>query len=563
MPPASKMPTAPLPPVRDTALKSYVPWLMGLIYFVVHIPLAYRYDLWYGTHVAVNYLQSKRILAGEIPFYFWGNQHAGTLPHFLVALAIYVFGPSIVLANLINIGLWAIGLVLAVDFVERTFGRRAAILGGTALVVGVPWFGLYEASFFGSQYNLMLLIIFGFFWLTLDLLAGATLWKMFRYGLIFGLCFYLNKQMSVPIITLAVVVFLLSENRIAIGRILKARLIAVLLLGLLIGYLPELVFKLRGGQPRPDDPVEAYSPKSDGMKFFDINPPAIMVRNVYWLARVIPAYFDADPLYRGPMGIHYLNHLEDEESFPRSAGDIVGVVAGIFTIGFAWRHIKRGYLLRNNRVLCMALLPFINAAMMLVGGFSEGNYFMSIRYIFPAGLMMLLWMGVLVDHAWRRRKWAVVGLLGFCVLQSLVHRYEMLRLPDELHDFRQVVSELESNQVQYGATIFSYSHVLTALSQENVIFAAIDREAYATYLHAVKAQPEIALVYPTYQATLPEHLQRLLFGNRRQAPQKLPDPGPTIRLWNIVYSAAGEAHTCGEVSWRLFRKGTTAPEGKP
>ena len=536
---------------------------MGLVYFVVHIPLAYRYDLWYGTHVAVNYLQSKRILAGEIPFYFWGNQHAGTLPHFLVALAIYIFGPSIVLANLINLSLWAVGLGLAVAFVERTFGRRAAILSGTVLVVGVPWLGLYEASFFGSQYNLMLLIIFGFFWLTLDLLSGATTWKMFRYGLIFGLCFYLNKQMSVPILTLAAVILLLPENRAAIGRTLRARWIVVLLLGLLIGYSPEMVFKLRGGQPQPNDPVEAYSPRSDGMKFFDINPPAIMARNVYWLARVIPAYFDADPLYRGPMGIHYLNHLEDEESFPRSAGDIVGVVAGIFTIGFAWRHVKRGYLIRNNRVLCMALLPFINATMMLVGAFSEGNYFMSIRYSYPAGLMLLLWMGVLIDHTWRRRKWAMVALLGFCMLQSLVHRYEMLRLPDELHDFRQVVSELKSKQIHYGATIFSYSHVLTALSQEDVIFAAIDREAYATYLHAVKAQPEIALVYPTYQATLPEHLQRLLFGNRRQPPQKLPDPGPTIRLWNVVYSAEGEAHTCGEVSWRLFRKGTASQVGQP
>src|SRR5664279_6169921 len=119
---------------------------------------------------------------------------------------------------------------------------------------------------------------------------------------------------------------------------------------------------------------------------------------------------------------------------------------------------------------------------MIAGSFNSGSYYQSIRYIFPAGLMILLWMGVLIDRAWRHRKWAVVGLLGFCMLQSLVHRYEMLSLPDELHDFRQVVSELKSNQIHYGATLFSYSHVLTALSQEDVIFAAIDREAYSTYL---------------------------------------------------------------------------------
>ena len=559
-----KIPIIRLPLALQTALKSYIPWLMGLVYFVVHVPLACRYDLWYGTHVAAEYLMAKRILVWEFPLYFWGSNYYGTLPHFLLALAIRLFGPSIMLGNLINVGMWAVSVVLAVAFVERTFGRRAALIGGLTLSVGVPWYGLYEAPFSGAQYNLMLFIIFGFFWLTLDLFSDVTTWKMFRFGLLFGFCFYLNKQMAVPMLTLGVVALLLPDNRAAIRRALKAKWLAVLLVGLLIGYLPELAFKLRGGQPRPEDPVEAYSPYSHPeVSFFGVNPPATMLLNVYWLARVIPTYFDADPLWRGPMGMHYLNHLENEESFPRNAGDIVALVAAILTIGFVWRQVKRGYLIGSNSILCLALLPFINAILMIVGSFNKGNYYQSIRYIFPAGLVLLLWVGVLIDHAWRRRKWVVVGLLVFFVLQSLFHRYEMLSLPDELRDFRQVVTELKTNQIHYGGTLFSYSHVLTALSEEDVIFAAIDREAYSTYLHVVKAQPEIALVYPVYQSPLPEFLQKIIFGNRRQSPQRLQDPGPTIQLWNSLYTADGDVHLCGEVGWRLYRKTSASRDEKP
>ena len=176
---------------------------------------------------------------------------------------------------------------------------------------------------------------------------------------------------------------------------------------------------------------------------------------------------------------------------------------------------------------------------------------------------MLIWVGVLIDHSWRLRKWGVVAILTFFLLRSLVHRAEMLRLPDELHDFRQVIAEVNTSNIHYGATIFSYSHVLTALSEEAVIFAAVDRDAYGPYLRAVKAQPEIVLVYPVYQPPLPDFLQKIIFGNRRQQPQRLSDPGSTIKLWNTIYTAKGEVHICGEVGWRIFRKGSTTEPEKP
>ncbi len=531
----------------------YLPLLVAVLYVVTRLPFLSRYDLWFGSDVAVLSLQAQRILHGEIPLYFWGQDYFGTLPQFVLALLFRVFGFSLKLAAFFNTLIWALGVAVAVAYVRKAMGAQAAVYAGLALVVSVPRYLQYEIPFFGATYNMTVLIVFGFLWLGIDLLESPSAWKMLKTGLLFGFCLYLNKQVAVPVVTLALVALLCRENRARLKRAMAPRFVAVFVAALGVGYLPELAFKVSGAGKdlRPRERVEAvYQSK----QLVGLASPSLAMQNAYWLARALPAYFDGDPYWRGPVGLHYLEKLENEESFPRGIEDVVGIVVAFFVVSFMGRQCRRAYRRKDNWLLALAVLPIVNAGLVIGSKVTDANYHNAIRYIFPSGAVLLVWTGALLHHAICRKHWFLTAFLGCFLLQSLSHRWQMLRLPDELRDLRQVVAELKANNLRFGATFYSYAHTMTALSAEEVVFASVDRHSYSAYLHQVMSQPVIALVYPTFQPSVPLYVQKLIFGDRRLAPQKFEGIGSTVQILGATYSREGQPHVCGEFTWCRFRK---------
>lgn len=539
--------------IKDDFGWRWLPLWGALVYTIVRLPFINRYDLWFGSHVAVNYLQVKRILDGEIPLYFWGQDYFGTFTQLFVALFFLLFGSSIPLANFINVLIWASGAAFAVAYVQRAFGRQSALLSGLALIVSVPWFLHYEIPYFGSQYNLAALILFFFLWMGLSTIENPTTTKIFILGLSSGFCFYLNKLVIIPALAVSLVCVATKDGRTAIKKLLSSRYLTVCVLAFLLGYLPELLFKLGNARRHdvPVNPTEAYPRSHDLM---GIATPTQMLSNAYWLARVMPAYFDADPLWRRQSGVHYLEKMENQESIPESVGDIVSIGIGFLVIGHCWWLLKRSIASRNRWQMAIMSVPFINALLVIAGGVTNASYYNSIRYIFPGGVVLLISIGLLLDFALRRRRWVIVALIIFLLGRSMIHRYQLLSYPDELHDFKKLVADLQASNIHYGATWFSYAHVLTALSDEAIVFASIDRDAYRTYLHRVMAQEELAFVYPTFQPQLPPYIRRLLYGEVQIVPKRNPTPGPQLMLWNQVYVRLGEPRQCGELSWCLIRK---------
>src|SRR5438067_4594007 len=117
-----------------------VPAIVAGLYFLLRIPFLHREDLWFGTDVAVNYLQAARILHGEIPLYFWAQDYFGTLTQFILAAIFSLTGFSILAANIFNVLIWTAGVFACVAFVQRVLGVRQTMFAVAAMVVCVHRF---------------------------------------------------------------------------------------------------------------------------------------------------------------------------------------------------------------------------------------------------------------------------------------------------------------------------------------------------------------------------------------------------------------------------------------
>jgi hypothetical protein len=280
-----------------------------------------------------------------------------------------------------------------------------------------------------------------------------------------------------------------------------------------------------------------------------------MANNWYMLLRCLPTYFDADPLSRSSNGVHYLDHLENWESFPLSAVDTVGLIAAFLVIAFVVRSACDSYQRKDFKVFLLAICPFVNAFLLIISTRTAGSYYNVRRYILTAGVALVLWAGVLLAKSIEARKWNVSAVLILMFLISLYHQAQMLRFPDELADYKKVVRDLESRGYKYGLTWYSYAHTLTALSNEKVIFGILDRKLQSPYQQTVLAQDVVVFVWPPTTPPPFEHAQKLFFGGvilkSDPTPRSLPD---RLAVFDAEYQRIGEPVIEGELAWAPYRR---------
>lgn len=525
-------------------------FVWGALTFLPHIPFVLRYDLFFTADMAVFYLQTKRLLLGEFPLYQWGSDYAGFGPvHVVTAAAARLFGDSIVLSGLVSLMFWAMGIGLLVSFIAESFGRASGIGAGCALAIGVPYFNKFATLPYGSTYNLTPLLTVGFIWLAILVLKkGPRSWPVALTAFLAGWTWYMHKQALLIFATVAAAIVLNPQGREFLRQFFRTRMAIIAPTAFLIGYSPEWMFRL-GWISSP------YLQKGDSAAFLKIASPETIAQNWYMLFRCLPAYFDADPWARAAeQGVHYLNHLENWESFPRSACDVFGVITAFLVVTYVIRSAINAYHDGDMPRLMLALCPLIAGMIIVISGQSNGSYYNIRRYFLPGGLCLVAWMGILLGKCWQDRKWAYCVVIGLTLAFSAIHQVRMLQYPDELADYRKIVGELEAHGLSAGATWYSYAHVLTALSNERVIFGILDRRSDSPYQQQVADRDIIALVWPAKIPPPFEFAQHLLFGSVVIHGRQAHTPPDRVAMFGHEYVRTGEPRILGELAWAPYRK---------
>lgn len=499
------------------------PWIQGVVWglaaLIWRLPFIFRYDLYFQTEGGAYYLMAKHILKGEFPVYLWEQDYNGTLPHFVAAAVMAVFGHSIVLASLVSAMTYAVAVALGVAYVHAYIGRKAALVAGAFAAVGVPYGLKYTTIPPGSGYDFSLLFPFLFFYLAMTIYRrGWSVWLSIIAGLLAGHCWYFCKHVLLSFATVGAVFLTDVAGRKRLTEFISSRWAALFGGAFLVGYLPEIVYKL------------SHTAEHE---LLGVASPGEIWRSVYWFCRVFPVYFDGDPLGRLPEGVHYLMH-NSAENFPQSAMDFLCIFIAWTVAVLILKQLKASWREHNVPVLMLAAYPVVNVLATVLSHFAAGEYYAPKRYLYTSGIILLLWTGIKTREFWEKKQWVLVGFLVVLLPVSVVHQYELLQMPDELRDYRAVVRQLQENNLHYGVTFYSYAFTMTALSDEDVIFGVLDYHQHEPYERIVAQQDTLALVYPSGRLNVPD---RASFYNRQ-------------------FVRTGEPHQVGELSWVVYKLAT-------
>ena len=512
------------PPVSTPIAVWQRPWLLavlaGLVAILWRIPFVFRYDLNFQTEYGACYLMAKKILNGDFPVYFWESDYMGTLPSFLTAAFFALFGSSIELAAFVSVLIYAAAVGIGVYIVQNEFGRLAALVAGISTAIGVPYSLHYMAEPAGGGYVFAPFLGVLFVWLGIWIYRqGWNIWRAILTGFIVGHCWYYNKQSLIGIVTVATVLLIDERGRSLIKQLVTGKGIIFLFGAALIGYLPELVYKMLHSGPAR-------------LQMFGFASGVEMTQSAYWVLRVLPAYFNGDPLGRIPEGVHYLQHNPRLENLPGSPVDYLGIVAGWAVVFLIAVRLVKSWKQHNAAVMILAAYPLINITAVIVSKVAVGEYYAPKRYLFTSAILFLLWMGIFIAEFWEKRKLFPALILTLVIPLAGWDQLKMLRMPDELRDYRQVVRQIHDAGYQYGITWYTYCFSLIAISDEQLILSCIDYNDHPPYRRMVEGRDALVLVHPGQMSDLPHG----------------------VNIFGYQYHRDGASHLVGELGWTVYRK---------
>lgn len=112
----------------------------------------------FNADEAIVALMARHILGGELPLFFYGQSYMGSLDAVLVAAGFLLFGSSIWVVRLVQVGLYAFMLLTTAFLSWRLSGRWiVGVMSGMILAIPTVNMGLYTTVSLGG-YGEMLLI---------------------------------------------------------------------------------------------------------------------------------------------------------------------------------------------------------------------------------------------------------------------------------------------------------------------------------------------------------------------------------------------------------------------
>jgi hypothetical protein len=381
----------------------------------------------------------------------------------------------------------------------------------------------------------------------LALKKGPRSWLCVLIALIMGWHWYADKRVLPIWVTIGVGLVGMPAGREFLGGFLRSRMALLSLVAFLIGFSPELAYKMGYVASRAERTTDSAS-------FFEIASPDLLANNWYMVVRCIPMYFDSDPWARTPNDVHYLNHMENWESFPLNPVDTVGVIAAFLVISFMIKMAVRSYQERSLRVFWLAIFPLVNVAMVVVAARSGAAYYRIQQYIYPAGVLCVVWLGVRLGRDSETRRWGTGAILALLLGVSLFHQLHMLQLPDALVDYKKTAADIEAHGYEYGLSWYPFSHALTAISDEKVQFGIVDRTFQSPYQKPATEAETVAVVWQAKNAPPFEFAQTLFFGGVRIRDDSVHKLQDQVTFLGQQYERIGEPHIIGELGWAPYRK---------
>lgn len=426
--------------------------LASLAAFALHLPFVFRYDLNFQPDFAISMLMSRAIaFEGAWPIFFWGQDYLGSYGCYLTAIPFRMVGPSVPLAGLVSLAIWACGVGLATVLAGRLLGARAAWWTAAAAAIASPYANHYVTQPYSSYETapvLSILTIGGLAWARR--LAAAPLgmrvafgWAML--GLLLGFGWWTTRLFLPSIVAVLLAAVLVVRPRAM--RLRHAAAGALVIVAAVLGAGPEILHHL-GNPPEPQQ-----------TRSFAIAAPATIPQNFREAVASLPAYLNGDPRARLPEGVTFSRDIS-ELTDPYEPGALdAGIVGSAFDalvrlglLAIVLAAVARAvgaYRMRNAPLLALMLVPFMTLLAIGLSAETNGEYFVARRYWFGMLLVLpILFANVLVLSDRSRlavlRHGARVVAVAL-LIYAAVSQARMLRLPDELADYRVLASDLIAN----------------------------------------------------------------------------------------------------------------------
>jgi hypothetical protein len=423
-----------------------------------------------------------RILQGDRPFYFYGQDYQGALEAYVAALLFRLFGPSIPLAGAVSLLEWSLAVACGTYLAVRGTTKLWGAVAGLVAAVGVPYTLHYvTVPYWGYPAGLlvaMLLPLQAFFIVE----RGPSFGRFFLFGLTLGLGWYTGKQCLPGVGAALLALAALRSPNWSIRRGLRLGVVAAAVAGSLLGYAPELWYRFHHGH-------RSFGGVADVRTLLNSSGATVVA---------LPAYFDGQPIARAPEGIHFFINFREEAMAPADALDVLAWVIGYGVVVFAGASAWRAYRGNNAPLFVLGAILFVNVAAVIISRASGGDSWAPRRYLYSSAVVLSLWTGLLLAAGLRcGPRWVRAGALVLGVVflaRSAYHQVALLRAHDELSDIRWIIRDMREQGYDRGLAHWSNAYVIDALTDQQPLVAAFAGERIPEYTAIAAAADRLAVI---------------------------------------------------------------------
>ncbi len=450
---------------------SIIAAFFGVLSFLIRIPFLFRWDLQFDGDAAVNYLMAVRISRGDNPLYTFGNDYQGSPPFYLAGLLCKWLGPSIPVVSAVSLLAWSLAASLGVYLLTQGTSKFYGIIGGIVVVIGVPY-TLHQSTMPFVGYPLAV------FWTMLVLLEthlmiekGVSTLRFFLLGFTIGLGMYLGKQFipAIPACVLALALFR--------SRDFKKQPLLRFGLGLMVGYLLG---------DSPDFYYRWFH--RDYLRFSALAPLHMMLDNLHYLFKSIPAYFDAHFYSRAPVSGYFTSPYY---IYPRSFMDIFFSAIAALVVLFMGITIFDSFKAENYPMLLMTTTVFFNFLAVVLAQQSHGDFWEPRRYLYVSSIIFSVFLGVFFGRLMEwKGKW--IPLLGSLLLvlflsRVILHGVDLLDFPEQptITLAKQEIHVMDEWGINRGLGEWGAAYTIDALTNERIIMASRSRAGLPTEMDII------------------------------------------------------------------------------
>jgi hypothetical protein len=452
--------------------------------FLFRLPFVFRYDLFFGSDPGICYLMPWRVVHGDRPFYFYSETHQGATESYVTALLFKLFGPSIQLAAAQSLLIWSIAVALGVYLFIRSTSKFHGIFAGLVAAIGVPYTLIYVTvpyiGYPGSFLITILLLLQAFFILE----KGHSPLRIFLFSFVIGSGLFIGKQ-CIPGIGAAFLAFLLFQTPTCnIRKFLNLRLVLLASLGFLLGYSPEICYRV----------THTYYRDFSGLATFKI-----IGKNIECLVKGLMAYFNANRFSRIPTDIYFYHSIPYGDVHPHTIFDFLFAAMGLAVLFFSYQTLKRSFSEKNIGLFLLTSLIFVNIVAVVISATSIGNIFNVRRYLHVSAISLSLFTGYfftfyLVKVKHKFLNWGLLLFGALFLIRTTYDEYSLLRLPNGLREFRWIIQDMKQRGFTRGISFYGPNYLINALSNEEIIIGGRDGDLIAEYPDLISQVDKIAVI---------------------------------------------------------------------